>query len=107
MTTTKSINWAAIDADPRFQKLHAKKTGFLVGLMCFSLAYYFVLPLGAAYFHELFAIKVFGPLNLGLLFALSEFVVAWSIAFLYSKRANSEFDAMADELVREAERIGA
>ena len=107
MATTKSINWAAIDADPRFQKLHSKKTGFLMGLMIFSLAYYFVLPLGAAYFHELFAIKVFGPLNLGLLFALSEFVVAWSIAFLYSKRANSEFDAMADELVREAERIGA
>ena len=106
MATTKSINWAAIDADPRFQKLHSKKTGFLMGLMIFSLAYYFVLPLGAAYFHELFAIKVFGPMNLGLLFALSEFVVAWSIAFIYSKRANAEFDAMADELVREAERIG-
>jgi uncharacterized membrane protein (DUF485 family) len=106
VATTKSINWAAIDADPRFQKLHSKKTGFLMGLMIFSLAYYFVLPLGAAYFHELFAIKVFGPMNLGLLFALSEFVVAWSIAFIYSKRANAEFDAMADELVREAERIG-
>ncbi len=104
---TKSINWTAIDADPRFQRLHAKKTSFLMGLMFFSLAYYFMLPLGAAYFHDLFAIKVFGPLNLGLLFALSEFIVAWGIAFYYSKKANTEFDAMADELVRDAERIGA
>ncbi len=103
----KSINWAAIDADPRFQRLHAKKTGFLMGLMIFSLVYYFVLPLGAAYFQELFSIKVMGPLNLGLVFALSEFIVAWGIAFYYSKKANSEFDAMADELVRDAERIGA
>ncbi|MCL2656622.1 MAG: DUF485 domain-containing protein [Betaproteobacteria bacterium] len=105
--STKSINWAAIDADPRFQKLHAKKTGFLMGLMIFSLAYYFLLPIGAAYFQDLFRIKVFGPLNVGLLFALSEFIVAWGIAFYYSKRANNEFDAMADELVRDAERIGA
>ncbi len=28
-----SINWAAIDSDPRFQRLHAKKTAFLMGLI--------------------------------------------------------------------------
>lgn len=103
---TKAINWAAIDADPRFQRLHKKKTSFLMGLMVFSVAYYFMLPIGAAYFQDLFKIKVFGPVNVGLLFALSEFVVAWGIAFYYSKKANTEFDAMAEELVREAERIG-
>ena|ERR1035437_8197204 len=101
-----SINWAAIDSDPRFQILHAKKTAFLMGMMVFSLIYYFLLPIGAAYFIDIFKMKVTGPVNFGLLFALSEFVVAWGLAFYYSVKAQ-EFDSMAQELVRDAAKIGA
>lgn len=100
-----SINWKAIDSDPRFQTLHAKKTSFLLGMMVFSLIYYFLLPVGAAYFTDLFKQHVFGPVNVGLLFALSEFVVAWGLAYYYSVRAR-EFDSMAQELVRDAAKIG-
>jgi uncharacterized membrane protein (DUF485 family) len=101
-----AINWSAIDADPRFQRLHRQKTNFLMGLMVFSVVYYFLLPIGAAYFPEIFKVKVWGPINVGLLFALSEFIVAWGIAFYYSRRANREFDAMARELISDAEKIG-
>ena len=101
-----SINWAAIDADPRFQRLHAKKLAFLMGLMIFSLVYYFLLPIGAAYFTDLFKVKVYGVVNVGLLFALSQFVVAWLLAYYYAVKAQ-EFDAMAQELIRDAEKIGA
>lgn len=104
--TQNTINWAAIDNDPRFQRLHARKTAFLMGMMIFSLFYYFLLPIGAAYFTDLFKQKVFGPVNVGLLFALSEFIVAWGLAFYYSVKAQ-EFDGMAQELVRDAARIGA
>lgn len=100
-----ALNWAAIDADPRFQRLHSQKTRFLMGLMIFSVAYYFLLPIGAAYFPEIFKIKVWGPINVGIVFALSEFIVAWGIAFYYSRRANREFDAMARELIADAEKI--
>jgi uncharacterized membrane protein (DUF485 family) len=99
------LNWAAIDTDPRFQRLHAKKVTFLTSLMVFSLFYYFLLPIGAAYFTDLFKIKVYGVVNVGILFALSQFVVAWGIAFYYTAKAK-EFDAMAAELVREADKIG-
>jgi len=107
MADTVRIDWRAIDNDPRFQELHRRKTRFLWGLMVFSLIYYFLLPIGAAYFQDIYKIKVWGPVNVGLLFALSEFVVAWGIAWYYSRKANTEFDAMAAELVREAEKIGA
>jgi uncharacterized membrane protein (DUF485 family) len=105
-STAASINWAAIDADPRFQLLHSRKLRFLMGLMVFSVIFYFLLPVGAAYFPELFKVKLWGPLNIGIAFALTEFVVAWAIAFFYSRRANREFDAMARELIRDAETIG-
>jgi uncharacterized membrane protein (DUF485 family) len=104
--TRPALNWAAIDRDPRFQALHRKKTAFLWGLMVFSIFYYFLLPIGAAYFTDIFKIKVWGPLNVGVLFALSEFVVAWAIAGIYAWRANREFDAMAAEIIRDAVKIG-
>jgi len=104
--TVQGLNWSAIDADPRFRDLHAKKSTFLWGLMIFAVVYYFLLPIGAAYFTDLFNIKLWGVINFGLVFALSEFIVAWSIAFLYAKKA-SEFDAMAEAINRSAHRIGA
>ncbi|HEX8978078.1 MAG TPA: DUF485 domain-containing protein [Parasulfuritortus sp.] len=99
------MNWAAIDADPRFQALHAKKTRFLWGLMILSMAYYFLLPIGTAYYADFFKTTIWGPFNVGLLFALSQFVVAWVIAAVYAKRANTEFDAMAQEIINDAHNI--
>jgi uncharacterized membrane protein (DUF485 family) len=100
------IDWQAIVADPRFQALHAAKTRFLWGLMAFSILFYFLLPLGAAYAPGFFAKKVFGPVNMGILFALLQFLVAWGVAFIYARRANAEFDRMSAELIRDAEKIG-
>src|SRR3974377_914475 len=84
MADMSQVNWKAIDEDPRFQALHRKKTTFLWGLMVLSLVYCFRLPSGAAYFQERFKVKVWGPVNVGILFALSEFVVAWALAWYYS-----------------------
>ena len=96
-----NINWAAIDTNPKFQALHRKKLFFLWGLMIFSTVYYFLLPIGAAYYQDLYKIKVWGVVNVGLLFALSEFVVAWAIAFVYARKANAEFDKAAQEIIND------
>ena len=96
-----AIDWAAISADPRFQALHRKKLVFLSLLMGVSIAYFFLLPVGAAWFPDLFRIKVAGAVNVGILFALSEFVVAWGVAALYTRRANREFDQLAETINRE------
>jgi len=102
---TSALNWSAIDSDPRFQSLHRRKSRFLWGLMAFSVVFYFLLPIGAAYFTDLFRLKVWGVINFGLVFALSQFVVAWGIAWYYARRA-SQFDALAEEIARDAQRIG-
>jgi uncharacterized membrane protein (DUF485 family) len=98
MAKSDSIDWSAVIADPRFQQLHRRKMAFLWGLMAFSVIYYFALPIGAAYFQDVFKIKVWGVINVGLLFALSEFVVAWGIAIYYSRVANRDFDRVAAEI---------
>src|ERR1700719_2380281 len=106
MASEHSVNWAAIDADPRFQELHRRKSRFLWILMTFSVVYYFLLPIGAAYCPVLFRTKVWGAVNFGILFALSEFVVAWLIAYVYSREASRKFDPLAQELARAAASIG-
>ena len=97
----RSIDWAALGADPRFQELHRRKATFLSLLMAVSILYYFMLPVGAALFPDFFRIKVLGVVNVGLLFAFSEFLLAWGIAALYTRRANREFDQMAEALNRD------
>ncbi|HEX4943872.1 MAG TPA: DUF485 domain-containing protein [Usitatibacteraceae bacterium] len=104
--STQMLNWSAIDADPRFKELHRRKTLFLWGLMAFSVVYYFALPIGAAYATDIYKIKVWGVINVGLLFAFSEFIVAWGIAFFYAREA-AKFDRMAEEINRDAHTIGA
>jgi uncharacterized membrane protein (DUF485 family) len=95
------VDWDALIRDPRFQRLHRRKSLFLGGMMALSVVYYFLLPIGAAYHQEFFKIRVWGVVNVGLLFALSEFVVAWAIALVYSRKASRDFDRMAAELAAE------
>ena len=99
MATDIAVDWDAIIRDPRFQELHRRKSRFLWGLMALSVGYYFLLPIGAAWFQPLFRLRVWGVINVGLLFALSEFAVAWAIAWVYSRRAGREFDKLAAQIV--------
>ena len=92
------MDWDALIQDPRFQTLHRRKTVLLWSLMVLSVAYYFLLPIGAAYFQGLFKVRVWGVVNIALLFALSEFAIAWLIALVYSRRAGREFDQLAAQI---------
>lgn len=103
--TTKTYDWSALEADSRFQDLHRRKSTFLWGLMAFSVIFYFALPIGAAYFTDIFRTRVWGVINFGLVFALAEFVVAWTIAYVYSRKA-AQFDALAEEIIRAAQSPG-
>jgi uncharacterized membrane protein (DUF485 family) len=94
-------DWDTIINDPRFQSLRQRKNRFLWGLMAFAVVYYFLLPIGAAYYQDLFKIRIWGVVNVALLFALSQFVVTWAIAVIYSRKASQDFDRMAAELTRD------
>lgn len=102
---TNQVDWKAIVSRADFQELHSKKSAFLWGLMVFSMFFYFLLPLGAAYAPDLFKVKVWGVVNFGLAFALVQFVVAWGIAYYYAKTANAKFDPMAEKIASEVQKM--
>jgi uncharacterized membrane protein (DUF485 family) len=104
MATSDAVDWDAMIRDPRFQSLHKRKSAFLWGLMAVSVIYYFLLPIGAAYFQDLFKTRVWGVVNIGLLFALSEFAVAWIVAWIYARKASRDFDQLAAQICAECGR---
>jgi uncharacterized membrane protein (DUF485 family) len=94
---THSVNWAKLESSPQFIELKRAKVAFIVPAVVFFIAYYFALPVLVGYAPALMATKVFGAMNLGYVFALSQFLMAWIIAALYV-RAASRFDEQAAEV---------
>ncbi|MGE3623579.1 MAG: DUF485 domain-containing protein [Bdellovibrionales bacterium] len=101
--TDKSLNWHSLASDPRFKELQRRKSGYLKRLFVFGIAYYFMLPVGAAWLTDIFRVQLWGPINIGLIFALSQFAVAWGIAWCYAKKAGT-FDASAEAIARDVQK---
>lgn len=97
----KQEDWAAIARNPKFIEIHKRKTAFLFGWWIFSTVYYFLLPIGAGAAPGFFGIKVIGNINVGYLFALSQFFVSWAIAIYYASWANRVSDRLTNELIDE------
>ncbi len=93
-----TIPWEAIAASARFKALLSAKRRFIIPAMIFFIVYYFALPVLVGYARPLMETRVFGPVNLAYLFALSQFVMAWIIAALYVRAAN-RFDRQAKEII--------
>jgi uncharacterized membrane protein (DUF485 family) len=93
-------DWDRVAANRSFQDLLAAKERFIVPATIFFIVYYFALPILVGYAPELMRTPVIGPVNLAYLLALSEFFVAWFIAWLYVRAAN-RFDAMGRNILAE------
>ncbi len=94
------INWEAIAASERFRELLRAKRRFVIPAMLVFIVYYFALPVLVGFARPLMERRVFGPVNLAYLFALSQFFMAWIIAALYV-RAAGRFDRQAREIIAE------
>jgi uncharacterized membrane protein (DUF485 family) len=86
-------DWDIVAANDEFKDLMAAKARFIVPATIFFVSYYFALPILVGYAPELMSRPVIGPVNVAYLFALSQFFVAWIIAWLYVRAAN-RFDEM-------------
>jgi uncharacterized membrane protein (DUF485 family) len=95
----KPDQWERAAAHPEFQALMRAKKRFIVPAFLVFVIYYFALPVLVGYAPSFMATPVIGPINIAYLFALSQFFVAWLIAWLYVRRA-ARFDEMAKTVLR-------
>jgi uncharacterized membrane protein (DUF485 family) len=100
--------WEHVSQMDEFKLLLLAKKSFVVPAVIFFVVYYFLLPISVGYFPG-FMDKRVGSVNLAYLFALSQFFVAWAIAWLYV-RAARKFDEFGSRIMdhldkRDAERL--
>jgi len=96
-------DWDRLAATAEFKALLKAKARFIVPATIFFIVYYFSLPLLVGYWPQLMARRVFGVVNVAYLFALSQFFMAWILAWLYV-RAAARFDKMASAVIDKAGR---
>ena len=94
--------WDRIAETREFKDLMAIKKTFIIPAFVFFIVYYFLLPILVGYAPQFMATKVIGVVNLAYLFALSQFFMAWTVAWLYVKAANN-FDRLAKDVIKQAE----
>src|ERR1700758_5056927 len=94
--------WDRIANTQDFKDLMATKKVFIIPAFVFFIVYYFALPVLVGYAPQFMATKVIGVVNLAYLFALSQFFMAWTIAWLYVKAAG-DFDKLAKDIIENAE----
>lgn len=91
-------DWNRIATSAQFQDLLDRKKGFIIPAFLFFLVYYLLLPILVGYAPTFMSTRVFGTVTLAYLFALSQFVVGWTIAGLYL-RASAKFDRLVKNLL--------
>ena len=88
----------AVGKDPEMVELEHRHSRFVWPATAFFLVYYMLLNILAGTSPGLMGRKLFGEFTFGYLFALSQFVMAFVVAWVYSRWAATRMDPLASEL---------
>jgi uncharacterized membrane protein (DUF485 family) len=88
----------AVGKDPEMVELERRHRRFVWPVTAFFLIYYLSLNVLAGSAPDLMGTKVFGEFTFGYLFALSQFVMAFVVAWVYSRWAARRIDPLATDL---------
>ena len=100
MENPSKPDWDELARRPGFQALIDAKKRFIVPCCIFFLLYYSALLYLVGWHPELMKKPLIGKVNGAYLFALSQFAMAWGMAWRYMRKAAS-FDRMAAEVIRD------
>ena len=88
----------AVGKDPEMVELERRHTRFVWPATIFFLVYYMALNVLAGTSPDLMGTKLFGEFTFGYLFALSQFVMAFVVAWVYSRWAARRMDPLSADL---------
>lgn len=88
-----------IEGGPEFRQLERTKIRFIVPATIFFMVYYFALPVLVGFFPDVMDTRLFTGFSLAYLFALSQFFMAWILAFIYLLAFAPKIDQMIKKIV--------
>jgi len=91
-------SYEEVQDSAEFADLRRRFRRFVFPLTGLFLAWYFLYVILSAYAPDFMSTKVFGNVNIGIIFGLLQFVSTFAITMIYARWADREFDPTADRL---------
>ena len=92
--------WVRVERTSAFKELARRRKAFIVPATIFFLAFFFGLPILAA-FTDVLSGRAVGPLTWAYVYGFAQFAMVWILMHLYVSRAN-KWDDLVDRARREA-----
>ena len=94
-----AIDWEAIERSPEFQELVHRRRGFVIPCTAFFLAWYLGFILLCAYAPDFMGESVYEGLTVGYCLALTQFVMVFVLGIWYLRKADRDFDPLAERAI--------
>ena len=101
-TPEERVDWNAVEQSPEFKELVAARRRFVLPATIFFLAWYIGFILLAGYAPDFMAESVYEGLTVGYCLALTQFVMVFTLGYMYLRRADRVYDPLAAKVVRNA-----
>jgi len=97
-------DWEAIERSPEFQELVSRKRAFVIPATVFFLTWYLGFIVLAGYAPDFMGSEfLVDGLTVGYVLALSQFLMTFVLGWMYIRKADREFDPLAERVVANAE----
>ena len=95
----RSIDWEAIEQSPQFQQLVTRRRSFVLPATIFYLSFYMAFILLCGYAEDFMASSVYEGLTVGYCLALTQFVMVFALGIMYLRKADRDYDPLAQRVV--------
>ena len=95
----RAIDWEAIERSPEFQELVHRRRAFVIPCTIFFLCWYLGFILLAAYAEDFMGDRVYQGLTVGYCLALTQFAMVFILGLWYLRKADNEFDPLAEKAI--------
>jgi uncharacterized membrane protein (DUF485 family) len=96
------VDWEGIERSEEFRELVKRRRSFVVPATIFFLAFYMGFILLAGYAPDFMGESVYEGLTVGYCLALTQFAMVFVLGVWYLRKADKEFDPLADKVVQAA-----
>ncbi len=100
------IDWIAAERSPEFRELIRKRRRFVLPATIFFLAWYFGFIILAGYAEDFMGESIYEGFTVGYLLALTQFIMVWTLGWLYLRKADRDFDPLARKAAETAVEAG-
>jgi uncharacterized membrane protein (DUF485 family) len=90
------VDWEAIERSPEFQELVHRRRKFVIPCTVFFLSWYMGFILLTAYAQGFMGERIYQGLTVGYCLALTQFVMVAVLGLWYLRKADREFDPLAE-----------